>query len=67
MVDGAFAPGARSTVQRKDMDQALELADELGVTLPATALSRDLYDKLIADGNGDLDHAALIKAIDPEA
>lgn len=67
MVDGAFAPGARSTVQRKDMDQALELADELGIALPATALSRDLYDKLIADGNGDLDHAALIKAIDPEA
>ncbi len=67
MVDGTFAPGARATVQRKDMDQALELAAQLGIELPATALSRDLYDKLIADGNGDLDHAALIKAIDPEA
>ena len=67
MVDGSFIPGARATVQRKDMDQALELAWELGFELPATALSRDLYDKLIDAGHGDLDHAALIKAIDPDA
>ncbi|MDD9878769.1 MAG: NAD(P)-dependent oxidoreductase [Magnetovibrio sp.] len=67
MVDGQFAPGAKSTIQRKDMDQALELAAELGLEMPATALSRDLYDRLIAAGHGDLDHAALIKAIDPEA
>ena len=66
MVEGTFAPGAKSTTQRKDMDQAIQLAAELGITLPATALSRDLYDKLIAEGNGDLDHAALIKAIDPD-
>lgn len=66
MVDRTFAPGAKSTTQRKDMDQAIELAAQLGFELPATALSRDLYDKLIADGNGDLDHSALIKAIDSE-
>lgn len=67
MIDGAFEPGAKSTIQRKDMDQALELAEQLGLEMPATSLSRDLYDKLIANGDGDLDHAALIKAIDPEA
>lgn len=67
MVEGALEPGARATVQRKDMDQALELAAELGIELPATALSRDLYDRLIDAGHGDLDHAALIKAIDPDA
>jgi len=67
MVERTFAPGAKSVTQRKDMDQAIELAASLGFELPATALSRDLYDKLIADGNGDLDHSALIKAIDPEA
>jgi len=66
MVDDTFTPGARATVQRKDMDQALELAGELGIALPATALSRDLYDRLIANGGGDLDHAALIKALDPD-
>ena len=67
MIEDSFLPGARSTVQRKDMDQALELAATLGIELPATSLSRDLYDNLIAMGHGDLDHAALIKAIDPDA
>lgn len=67
MVKGTFAPGAKSTIQRKDMDQAIELAAELGFTLPATALSRELYDKLIADGHGNLDHSALIKAIEPQS
>ena len=66
MVDGTFEPGARSTIQRKDLDQAVELATELGFELPATALGRDLYDKLIDAGFGDLDHSALIKAIDPD-
>ena len=66
MVTGRLQPGARATVQRKDMDQAVELAEQLGMELPATRLNRALYDKLIAAGFGDLDHAALIKAIDPE-
>ena len=66
MIDGAFEPGGKCVTQRKDMDQALELAAELGFEMPATALSRDLYDKLIDAGLGDLDHSALIKAIDPE-
>jgi 3-hydroxyisobutyrate dehydrogenase-like beta-hydroxyacid dehydrogenase len=67
MIDGAFAPGGKCTTQRKDMDQALELAAELGFEMPATALGRDLYDKLINAGHGDLDHSALIKAIDPDS
>ena len=49
------------------MDQAIELAAELGLMMPATALNRDLYDKLIENGGAELDHAALIKAIDPDA
>jgi len=61
MVDGTFAPGAKCTTQRKDMHQALELAAGLGLDMPATALSRDLYDRLIAAGDGDLDHAALFR------
>nr|WP_281396721.1 NAD(P)-dependent oxidoreductase [Roseospira visakhapatnamensis] len=64
MVEGAFTPGARATTQRKDLDQALALAEAVGVTLPATTLARDLYDRLIARGEGDLDHAALIRVLD---
>lgn len=64
IVDGDFTPGAKSTIQRKDMDQAVKLASELGLDLPATSLSRELYDRLIESGGGDLDHAALFKVVD---
>lgn len=64
MISGDFTPGAKSTIQRKDMDQALKLASELGLDMPATALSRQLYDALIESGGGELDHAALFKVID---
>ena len=66
MIEDSFEPGGKCVTQRKDMDQALELAAELGFTLPATALNRGLYDKIVEAGMGDLDHAALIKAIDPD-
>ncbi len=62
MVENDFAPGAKSSIQRKDMNQAMELAAGLGMPMPATALNRDLYDTIIGAGHGDLDHAALIKA-----
>ena len=67
MIEGTFAPGGKCTTQRKDLEQALELAAGMDLELPATALCRDLYDRMIAAGGGDLDHSALIKAIDPEA
>ena len=50
------------------MTQALELAASLGLELPATALNRSLYQSVIDAGHGELDHSALIKAIeDPTA
>jgi len=64
MVDGDFSPRAKCTTQRKDMAQALDLAAGLQLKMPATELSRDLYDKLIDSGGSDLDHAALFKVID---
>lgn len=64
MIDGDFRPGGKCTTQRKDLDQALVLAESLGFDLPATRLCRGLYDRVIAAGGGDLDHSALIKALD---
>ncbi len=63
MLDAAFTPGGKCTTQRKDLDQALQLAAESALELPITALVRDLYDCLIEAGGGDLDHSALIKVI----
>jgi len=64
MVDGDFRPGGKCVTQRKDLFQALELAGELGFELPATRLCMGLYDKLIDDGHGELDHSALIKVLE---
>ena len=64
MIDGAFAPGGKATTQRKDIAQALELARAVKLDLPATALNLELYDQLIANGDGQLDHSALVKVID---
>ena len=66
MVSGDFRPGGKAITQHKDMAQALELAAELGFELPATRLNLELYERLIADGFGELDHSALIKVLDRE-
>ena len=64
MVSGEFAPGGKCTTQRKDLQQALDLAFEIGLELPTTDLTLSLYDRVIEQGWGDLDHAALFKLID---
>ncbi len=66
MIDGTFEPGAKATIQHKDMRQACELGAALGQDLPATQLGRDLYERLIAQGDGELDHSALIRVLRPD-
>lgn len=63
MIDGRFEPGARVTTQHKDMRQAVELGVALQQPLPATDLSRGLYEAMIEQGEGDLDHSALIRLL----
>ncbi len=66
IIDGAFKPGAKAQTQLKDLVQALELAAELGIEMPATSLSRGLYNKLVAMDGEELDHSALIRVLDPD-
>lgn len=67
MIDGSFQPGARVTTQHKDMVQACELAQQLGLDLPLTRLGRERYRELIERGDGDLDHSALVRLLQPDA
>lgn len=66
MIDRSFTPGGRASVQRKDVVQALALAEEVGIALPGLSRNKELWDALIEAGHQDLDHSALIKAIDPD-
>lgn len=63
MIDQSFEPGARITTQFKDMRQACELGHLLKQSLPATELSKTLFERLIERGDGDLDHSALIRVL----
>ena len=59
MLDGAFDPGFRAALHRKDLGIALQSAREQGVPLLAAAQAAELFDALIAQGDGDRDHSAL--------
>ena len=57
----------RATTQQKDLREALELAASLDVRLPATGTSLELYDRLVAQGDGGLDQSGLYRVYDPDA
>ena len=61
MIEQNYKPGGKATTQRKDLEQALTFATTNETELPATTLCRDLYDQLIDQGDGDLDHSALFR------
>jgi len=63
MIDNDFQPGAKISTQYKDMRQAIELGAVYHQALPATALGASLYKSLIDQGDENLDHSALIKAL----
>jgi len=59
MVDRSYVPGAKATIQLKDLKLAKTLAAEAAADLPHLASSLQLYEKLIAQGDGNLDHSAI--------
>lgn len=63
VVEGDFAPGFKARFHHKDLNIALQTAKELTSPLPATALVQQYFNALLAAGDGDLDHTALIKVI----
>jgi 2-hydroxy-3-oxopropionate reductase len=60
MLKDRFEPGFRIELHRKDVGIALETARDQGVALPATAQVAELFNALIAQGSGSLDHSALV-------
>jgi 2-hydroxy-3-oxopropionate reductase len=64
MIKRTFAPGFRIRLHQKDIALALQGARELGVALPQTAGVAQLMQSLAANGGADLDHSALVKALE---
>jgi 2-hydroxy-3-oxopropionate reductase len=59
MLDGAYEPGFKLHLHRKDLAIALQIGREEHAPLFATAQAAELMDALLAQGAGDRDHAAL--------
>ncbi|MBL8362108.1 MAG: 2-hydroxy-3-oxopropionate reductase [Rubrivivax sp.] len=64
MIKRTFAPGFRIKLHQKDLNLALQGARELGVALPQTASASQLMQAAAAHGFADLDHSALVKALE---
>ena len=63
MINRAYVPGGRAALQLKDLRLALALARAAAVRLPHLASTAALYETLVAQGDGDLDHSALHKLL----
>nr|WP_316639473.1 2-hydroxy-3-oxopropionate reductase [uncultured Roseateles sp.] len=64
MIKRTFKPGFRIKLHQKDLNLALSGARELGVALPQTANAAQLMQACAAHGMADLDHSALVRALE---
>ena len=64
MIKRTFNPGFRIKLHQKDLNLALQGARELGVSLPQTAGAAQLMQAVAAQGGAELDHSALVKALE---
>ncbi len=64
MIKRTFAPGFRIKLHQKDLNLALQGAKELGVALPQTAGAAQLMQACAANGMAELDHSALVRALE---
>jgi 2-hydroxy-3-oxopropionate reductase len=67
MIKRTFNPGFRIALHQKDLSLALAGARTLGVALPQTASAAQLMQACAANGWDQLDHSALVKALETMA
>jgi 2-hydroxy-3-oxopropionate reductase len=64
MIQRTFQPGFRIRLHQKDLNLALEAARKLGICLPNTATAQELFNAVAASGGIDLDHSAMVTALE---
>jgi len=67
MIERTFAPGFRIRHQQKDLNLALQGARALGMSLPGASIAQELFNAVAAEGNIDLDHSAMVLALEKRA
>jgi 3-hydroxyisobutyrate dehydrogenase-like beta-hydroxyacid dehydrogenase len=61
LVKGEYLPSFPLRLMHKDLGLALDLANQLGVALPATAAARETYNYVKGAAKEDLDYSAVMK------
>jgi 3-hydroxyisobutyrate dehydrogenase-like beta-hydroxyacid dehydrogenase len=61
MLKGDFKPSFPLRLMHKDLSLALDLANQLGVALPATAAAREVYSYVRGEAKEDLDYSAVMR------
>jgi len=61
MVTGDFKPSFPLRLMHKDLGLALDLANQLGVALPATAAAREVYNYVKGTSPNDLDYSGVMR------
>jgi 2-hydroxy-3-oxopropionate reductase len=64
MLAGTFEPGFRIDLHHKDMGIVTAAARERDVAIPLGALTAQLVGAVRAQGDGDLDHSALLRGVE---
>ena len=64
MIKRTFNPGFRIGLHQKDLNLALQGAKALGVALPGTANAAQLMQACAAQGWDQMDHSALVRALE---
>ncbi len=64
MIKRTFQPGFRIALHQKDLNLALTGARELGLALPNTAGTQQLFSACVANGGAGWDHSGLVKALE---
>lgn len=64
MIKRAFGPGFKIALHQKDLNLALQSAKALSLSLPGTATCQELFNTCAANGGSQLDHSALVQALE---
>ena len=61
MLKGDYKPSFPLRLMHKDLGLALDLANQLGVALPATAAAREVYNYVKGEAKEDVDYSAVMR------
>ena len=64
MIKRTFEPGFRIELHQKDLNLALQGAKSLGVSLPNTSSTQEIFNACTAHGDSGLDHSGLVTALE---